>query len=164
MNILNDLEVKKRWLLDAIKHIKHQKQRPDRERICNFVQQHNHVTAEEVSLLLDHCVSAGIMTTAITRGNTDKLTYIITDPDTGKPTCTMKSPYRSGGESEQEPLLSADDKRLLHNKSDISHLMVQAVKGLYCHLCETQFCWENSQLFHLVWLVVCEYYMRKLLQ
>jgi len=102
-----------------VKHIKSQKQRPDRERICHFIQQSHDLTSETISLLLDSAVKDHILTTTITRGNTDKLTYVIQNP-------SLPTSLQPAGLVASD----ADNKLLLHTKSDISPLMVKAVKGL----------------------------------
>lgn len=128
------------WLLDAVRHVKSQKQRPDRERICHYIQQHHDLTSETVSLLLDSAVKNGILTTTITRGNTEKLTYVITTSEntsretSSKPASTVKikvsATQNSANNDNAAPHAEdSDDKKLLHNKSDISHYMVKAVKG-----------------------------------
>lgn len=141
-----DFEKKIVWLLDAIKHIKQQKQRPDRERICHYVQQHQNVSPAEVALLLDKCVKCGLMTTAITRGNTDKLTYIVSSDSSYTQTVTKKGsskakpavsnctsntvPANTPPPPPAPPQSEKDGKRIIHDKSDISPLMVTAVKGM----------------------------------
>lgn len=124
------------WLLDAVRHIKAQKQRPDKDRIGNYIRQHHDLTAQTVSLLLDTAVKEQILTTTITRGNTDKLTYVITGAGGTTPKSVPASHSASKktavSTSKAAPRVnsSADDKKtILHNKSDISLFMVQAVKG-----------------------------------
>ena len=145
-----------RWLLDAVRHVKSQKQRPDRDRICRYIQQHHDVTSETVSLLLDAAVKNGILTTTITRGNTENLTYVITaTPDqlANSATKTVQSVTKTVNSAAASKLskdktsstnstdtaaaettvnMDNDDKKLLHNKSDISPFMVKAVKGRWC--------------------------------
>ncbi|XP_067932169.1 histone acetyltransferase KAT6B-like isoform X1 [Watersipora subatra] len=125
------------WLLDAVRHIKAQKQRPDKDRIGNYIRQHHDLTAQTVSLLLDTAVKEQILTTTITRGNTDKLTYVITGAGGTTPKSVPASHSASKktavSTSKAAPRVnsSADDKKtILHNKSDISLFMVQAVKAL----------------------------------
>lgn len=122
--------IQQQWLLDAVKHIKSQKQRPDRERICHFIQQSHDLTSETISLLLDSAVKDHILTTTITRGNTDKLTYVIQNPSL--PTSLQPASNTKSVEVDSTGLVAsdADNKLLLHTKSDISPLMVKAVKGL----------------------------------
>lgn len=133
------------WLLDAVRHVKAQKQRPDKDRICHYIQQRHDVTTHTVSMLLDSAVRENILTTTITRGNTDKLTYVITSPDapgalTNKPKPSASSSSQSAAKPktsastavEVRPTSDNDNKKVvLHNKSDISLFMVKAVKGSY---------------------------------
>lgn len=155
---VTDIQIE--WLIQAVKHVKSQKQRPDRDRICHHIQQKHDITSATVSLLLDWAVKNEILTTTITRGNTDKLTYVIVNSESASAT-TIKDPSSTSITSKSPaakvaaikvpatkvptkvvaatkvavPTTSGletnnNNKQLdIHNKSDISPLMVRAVKG-----------------------------------
>lgn len=119
-----------KWLLDAVKHIKQQKQRPDRERICHYVQLHHEASPENVALLLDRAVKSGVMTTTVTRGNTDKLTYIVTNHKRDANSSVKSSLVTDSSDADLLDASSCDDRLVIHDKSDITSLMVDAVKGM----------------------------------
>lgn len=57
-----------KWLLDAIRKIKNQKQRPNLERICNAVRQFHNVTRETVEQHLESCVKEGTVLKVYNKG------------------------------------------------------------------------------------------------
>lgn len=112
-----------------------------------------------MSLLLDSAVKAAILTTTITRGNTDKLTYVITGPGGPSaqtvPTVTNDTAKRDKT-SVATSSASSDNKVLLHNKSDISSLMVKAVKGEYTSLVTE---WPNLVMDANIFFWLCEIFV-----
>jgi len=111
-------------IVEAIRKIKSHKQKPDKDRICTYIQQQRpHITKDTVFRELGNAVVNGHLLTTQTRG-ADKMTYV--EVLNGTPTTKA----HSSSQSDSITLISSSDTKIIvSDRSDISKLMVQAVRG-----------------------------------
>lgn len=91
-----------RWILDAIRKIRSQKQRPSVERICHAIRQHHNFHEEVVSEHLEVAVKEGTVLKVFNKG---------------------QSSYKDPGGMQSRCLK-------IHNKADLSKVIAKAVREL----------------------------------